>query len=122
MRAQMNMPPRGGSVPVQPKALHPLEQGVAALLVLLCLCDRELVALAQPDDRCDLDCLEDAVVVIALDCGECVDDLPVADAISDAPTRHVEGLGHRREFAADVLGAALPENSEPGSRRRSSWP
>ena len=57
------------------------------------------------DDAGDLDRLEHAVVVVALDRRQGVDHLLVAGAETDAPAGHVVGLAHRRELDADVLGA-----------------
>ena len=92
-------------------APQPVHQGVAPLLVLGGLFVREPVALAQRDDRGDLDGLEDAVVVVPLDLAQRPDDRRVAGAVADAPSRHVERLRHGGELDPDLHRAGGGEEA-----------
>ena len=56
-------------------------------------------------DRRDLHRRERAVVVIALDARQRVDEVLVADHEADAPARHVVALRHREELDRDVARA-----------------
>ena len=53
----------------------------------------------------DLDRLEDAVVVIALDGRQRADHLGVAGAEAEPPAGHVVALAHGRRLDADLLGS-----------------
>ena len=100
---QTNIPARGGlGVPADPP--QAADQGVAPQLILGDLGQPPLFAVPQRHDRRDLHGLEDPVVVIALDRLERRQHVAVAGGEADPPAGHVVALGHRREFAADLLG------------------
>ena len=60
---------------------------------------------------CDLDGREGAVVEVALETREGVDEDRIADHESDAPAGHVVGLGQSEEFDGDFFGAGDFENT-----------
>ena len=69
-----------------------------------CCVDR-LLAVPQRHDAGNLNRLEDAVVVIALDRRQGAHHLGVAGTEAEPPAGHVEALAHRGRFDADLLGA-----------------
>src|SRR5262249_45555712 len=72
--------------------LQALNEHVAALLVLDGLAVHQLLAKAHGHDAGDLDRLEDAVIVVALDGRQGADHLRVAGAEAQPPTGHVVAL------------------------------
>ena len=63
------------------------------------------LGVAERDDSGNLNCLEHAVVVIALDDRERSHHLGIATAKADSPTGHIVAFAHRREFDAHIDGA-----------------
>ena len=86
-----------------PQAIH---HDVPPLLVEFVLCGDIVFAFAHGDNRGDLNRLENAVVVVALDGRESPDHLAIAHAEADPPPSHIIRLGEGHEFHADVFGAA----------------
>ena len=95
---------RFGAGPAQP--LEPSHQRVAPLLVDDCLAAGELIALSHGDDRGNLNGLEDAVVVVALDLHQGPAHLGVARAEAHPPAGHVVGLAHGGQLDGHLLGSA----------------
>ena len=56
-------------------------------------------------DRGDLDRLKNAVIEVALDARQGVNDFPIADAKTDAPAGHVVAFRQGEKFHADLFGA-----------------
>ena len=65
----------------------------------------------QRRNRRDLNRREGAVIVIALDARQRVDQRFVADHETDAPARHVVAFAHREKFDRDVFGARHLHNA-----------
>src|SRR5258706_1125595 len=78
---------------------------VAALLVLRAVLLDAVLRPFERDDRRDLDRRERAVVVVALDARERVDEILVAHHETDAPAGHVVALRHREELDRDIAHA-----------------
>ena len=62
-----------------------------------------LLRTVQSFDRADLNRRERAIVVVALNAGQCADEVTVSDHEADTPTGHVVALAHGEELNGDVL-------------------
>lgn len=56
-------------------------------------------------DRADLNRRERAIVVVALNAGQCADEFTVSDHEADTPAGHVVALTHREELNGHVFSA-----------------
>ena len=94
-----------GKSTCQPSLLRPVDEDVAAgLLVRDDFGDTFLRAVERGDGG-DLDGREGAVVEVALDSAEGGDQLGVSDHEADAPAGHVVALGEGEEFDGDIFRA-----------------
>src|SRR6185437_6729766 len=81
------------------------------MLILQRLPIDQLFTVTQGDDAGNLDGLEYAIIVIALDGGQGAHHLGVAGAEAEPPTGHVVTLAHRGRLDADFLGARHTEKT-----------
>ena len=126
--AQRNIVACGGST-IQPARWRPATSTSRRFLIDVADFLRLFFALAQGDNRRDLNRLKCTVIEVALDTPQCVDHLAVSEAEADAPARPCCSSSTwrrsrqrrllRRE-PPDMLGET-PGRQSPGRRRQKSW-
>ena len=92
-------------------AFEPRHQHVAPLLIHGANLARIRLALAQRDNRRDLNRLKHAVIQVALNPRQRRDHLRVAQAVTHPPARHVVALRHGKDLDRDLLGAIHLQNA-----------
>ena len=92
-----------GNVPTG--AIQSLDQRIAPLLIKRADFIDAILRPFEGLNRGDLNRLKDAVIEIALDARERVNHFPIANAKTDAPTRHVVAFRQGKKFHADIFRA-----------------